>query len=390
MSQLEHSREPSQQAIALGRAWMAACEEDPEVPERSDQFNKIQDMVDECLEKGDASLDDLMSQAFSWIASQEQGDTSIRFIHALLPHFESITQEDGQTAQAAYLVALPVIGEQEHATYLAHHAGEMAFGQDLVAAGIIPPDSQVVWLPRTVSLQEAGQWMADHRRALLVAGLNDMPLGHAIAPPVEKFGIDRAQLSMLIGVVISPEGAIDAAMADPAFLYASADDFLDEQKPGEDPTEWAIGRRGSALGHASDKMSIKVAELGLEGTVIEEPGTITEALSTLVSWSLRLQQLEEAQVLGMSEEDLDAALDRTVLQVALEVSSGQVSMAVDIDGHVMGPFSTDLPWKSLPVTMVGEGLLKRSIAASPHAINWHATQQQMWSAASGQRRWRMH
>lgn len=384
------SSSPNQQAIDLGRAWLEAYAADPEVPERSEQFTQVQALIDMHLQSNSISLDSLVSEAFVWISSQGEGESSIRFMHALLPHFETLTQEDDEVALAAYLVALPVIGEQEHATHVARNAGELGFDLDLINAGIIPPAAKVHWLPRTVSVQEAGSWLADHRRALLVAGLEGKLLIDAIDMPEEKFGIDRAQLSMVVGVVVSPEDDIEVAMADPGFLYASADDFS-EDAAEDDPSQWAMERRTSALLQASDAMSTKLVERGLEGTVIEEPGTLTEALSTLVSWSLRLQQLEEAQVLGMSQSDLDAALSRAIAQVALDVPASQVSMAIDLDGRIMGPFWTDLPWRCLPVSMVGEGILKRSIAPNPDAIGWHATSQQMWSATSGvQRKWRMH
>lgn len=376
-------------AVQLGKAWLDAYRDAPEDPLSSDQFDQVQALLDQSLEKG-AMIDPIVRQAYQWISTQEPPEAAVEFMLSVMHQFENVTELHVDNPRVSALVCVPIIGVREHAQHIAQHADNLDFEDDLLAVGAIPRGAKMKWLPRPVSLSEAGEWMADHRRALLTAGMEGQSLELACPVPEEPYGIDRAELSLLVGVMVAHEKDIDACMKDPAFLYSNPSDFFDEdavQQPGDD---WALLRREESLEQASSSMTEKLIRSGMSGTVMDSAGTMTEALARVAAWSLRLQLVGEAAILGVSEEDLDRGLSTAVTDVAMDAKAGVVSLVLNSGGRLYGPFATDFPWRSVPLPMLADALLMRQLAASPENIRWHETQEQMWQQVqSNQRKWRL-
>ena len=376
-------------AVELGKAWLNAYRDAPEDPLSSDQFDHVQALLDQSLERG-VMIDPVVRQAYQWISTQDPPEAAVEFMLSVMHQFENVTELGVDDPRVSALVCVPIIGMREHAQHIARNADNFDFEEDLVSVGAIPRGAKMKWLPRPVSLSEAGEWMADHRRALLMAGMEGKPLDAACPPPQEPYGIDRAELSLLVGVMVAHEKEVDQCMKDPVFLYSNPTDFFDEnavQEPGDD---WALLRREEALEQASDVMTQKLVRSGISHTVMENPGTMTEALARVAAWSLRLQLLGEAAVMGVSEEDLDRGLATAVADVAMDTNAGVVSLVLTSGGRLYGPFATDLPWRSVPLPMLADALLARQLAPNPENIRWHENQEQMWQQVqSGQRKWRL-
>ena len=388
MNPQQDSMETASLAVELGKAWLDAYRDTPEDPLSSEQFDHVQAILDQSLGQGGA-VDPVVRQAYQWISTQDPPDAAMQFMLSVMHQFENVTELQVDNPRVSALVALPIIGVREHAAHVAQHADHLDFEEILCHVGAIPKNAKMKWLPRPVSLSEAGAWMADHRRALLMAGMEGLSMEQACPIPEDPYGIDRAELALLVGVMVAHEKDVDACMGDPAFLYSNPSDFFDADAVQQPDDDWAFQQREEALSMASDLMTQKLLAAGIEGTVVENPGTMTEALANLAAWSLRLQLLGEANILGVSAEDLAMELPEAVMDVSMDPHAEIVSMVLKAGGRLYGPFATDLPWRSVPMPMLADALLAREMVGNPENIHWHETQEQMWQRVQPTQRKRL-
>jgi hypothetical protein len=385
------SANESSLAAQMATVWLQSHEEFPNDPTESPQFDQMPDLIDQCLaDNALAPLDPLLDQAYALISRKKTNEVAAEFLQAILPQFDNITEFEQENPRVGAFIALPVIGFKEHAQTIAARAHELDLTADLVETGMMPQGTQIKWITKPVSLAQAGQWGADVRRNLLVAALEGGSLEDRL-PTVEVHGFDRAELSMVVGIAIALEVQTDHAQKDPAFLYANPSDFVDFSGEPTAAEEWALNRRAQAAEEASNRMTVKLKRIGVEDTVIERPGLLTEVLGSLVAWSVRAQQLEEMSMLGWSEADIAHATQEARADVSIDAEQSLLSISMELGGKVWGPYQTDWPWKSLPMLMLVESFVRHELLLHPNQITWHQDAKSMWKSAqsSPDRRWRL-
>lgn len=373
----------------LAAAWLQSYREEPNDPMSSQEFDQIPELIDECL--GDdptAPLDDVFAQAYAMIEREEKMEVAVEFLQSILPHFENITEIEQVSPRVGAVIALPIIGFKEHAEVIARHIESLDLASDMIAEGVLPKGAKVKWIPRALSPAQVGQWGADARRTLLVNAFEGGRLEDAVQTG-EVASIDPAEFQMIVGVMLAFETDVENSMENPAFLFADPGDFLESEN--DQDVDWAIEQRIAAVDKASARMTQKIEALDIEGTIIEQPGILAESLGTLATWSLRAQQLREMNLMGLSESAISRAAEEGGAHVSLDAPNNVLSMSMELDGKMWGPYQTDWPWKSLPLEMILENLTRREIVIHPDQIEWHLDEQSMWKAAqsSPHRKWRL-
>ena len=389
MKALSASEDSLANQIAV--VWLQSYHDSPDDPTESPEFEQMPELISKCLEEDAmAPLDGLLDQAYALISRQETDEVAVEFLQTVLPQFDNITEREQDNPRVGAFIALPIIGFSEHASTLAQRAQELDLASDLVETGLLPQGTQIKWIARPVSLAQAGQWGADVRRNLLVTALEGGSLEDQL-PSVDTKSFDRADLAMLVGVAIAFEVQTDQAQGDPAFLYADASDFVDFSKEPTDAEEWALNRRIQAAEEASNRMTQKLLSIGIEDTVIEQPGLLTEVLGSLVAWSIRAQQLEEMKLMGWSEGDIAHATQEARADISIDAEQSLLSMTMELGGKVWGPYQTDWPWKNLPMLMLVESFIRRELLINPDQITWHQDAKSMWKSTQETpgRRWRL-
>lgn len=384
MTQLQGATDNHLLAAQIGQAWLDAYHADPEEPRRSEHFEHLQDLVDQQMQVApDARLDDLVEQAYAWIRNSDPNATesAMDFVRALLPHFESLTQMEGES-QAAFLLAIPIIGTPQAATEIALNADGMALEEALMESGVLPPTSRTYWLPRPVSVHEAGTWMADTRRLLLAAAFNGETLQDVVLPPAKAFGVDRVSLSLLVGVCVCPEALADKAQEDPAFLYADPTHFFDDlDNPPAESEAWVMARRDEASLLAVEKLGQRLANAGFSGTRLDEPGVLSEALAKVVAWSIATQQSQEAAFLRLTSADRAEFGQQGHHRIGMDISSDTLTFLSEYKGKMLGPFATDLPWRNISVEQVCQALNDMGLIDHPDNVEFFADAASLWEAS---------
>lgn len=385
-------RETRNLADEIATEWIRACEANPLDPTDTSEFAGLSEKIHRAAETNMfSSVDGLLDGASQAIARHGGMDQAVEFIQAVMSGFDlASTDTQNEQGKVAGFLCLPVIGQPECAKQILDKADELRLVDDLVASSILPAGAHVNWLPEPVTIAQAGTWAADIRRSLLVSAISGDALSQPVSTPEQS--LDLAQLSMLVGIVVMPEEAAEAVKFDPAFLYSDPGDF-DEISAMEQPSpDWPLNRRMEAINQASASMTHKIEEMGIDQTIIEGPGVIAEGLGLLVAWSLRVQLIQEATLLKISPTDLAQMMTSSHVQIAVDPEFGAVSMMVDLGGHAMGPYQTDWPWRSLPVDMVMESMMRMGFLSSPEQVSWHGRFQSMWDAVKqgGSRRMRFH
>lgn len=373
----------------LAAAWLQSYRDEQDDPMLSPDFDQIPELIDECLgDDPNAPLDDVLDRAYALIAKEEKMEVAVEFLQSILPHFENITELEQSSPRVGALIALPVIGFKEHADAIVSQIESLDFTSDMIAEGVLPKGAKVKWIPHALSPARVGQWGADARRNLLVSAFEGGKLEGAVQTQ-EVASIDPAEFQMIVGVMLAFETDVDVSMENPAFLFADPGDFMGDESSQD--VDWAIDQRVAAVEMAAERMTKKVESIGIEGTIIEQPGILAEALGTLATWSLRAQQLREMNLMGLSGSAIDRAAEEGSAHVSLDAPNNVLSMSMELDGKTWGPYQTDWPWKSLPLEMILENLTRREIVMHPDQIEWHLDEKSMWKAAqeSPHRKWRL-
>lgn len=374
----------------LAEAWIASYKDDPMSPTDSENFERVQDLLDASIgEDPRAAIDGILDGTFQIVEDEEGKGVAVEFFQAIFSHFESVTESEEDHARTAAFVGLPVIGFKEHAERLAKEAPRLDFTKDLINSGALPPGSTVKWIERAFSLADIALWGADARRNILLSALEGKsPDTHV--PPLAEKSFDPAELSMVVGVAIAPDEAFEGSLQNPAFLYASPDEefHAEDEKSFHD---WSLEKRMEAHEAASTAMTEKLEAVGIDAVIIDHPGVLPECMATLVSWSLRAQFIHEMSITGWSHAQIHDAAEDAAVRVAIDVEEEKISMSVESRGATWGPYQTDWPWKHLPMELISEYLRRREVLKSHDQIEWHLNEASMWQStqASPQRKWRL-
>lgn len=370
-------------AESIVSIWLDAFAQDPEHPSNTEAFQHLADMLDgfinHILDQDAAQpsdlldLDKILSQAFSILNGREDAeDATIPFLHEVLPYFENLTFFDDKTqsSKIAFLLTVPVIGMQEAALDLAQKAQGLRLEEAWTKTGILPPKAKVLWNTTPSSAVQYSEWLAYDRLRFLQQALDQPQEFERARIEYSADGIDRADLRMLLGVVVMTQEDFNQAMKMPAFLFADLQSFefegvrLHPDFPSES-FQKAVQDRSVALEKSIEILTQKMVRAGIEHTAMGEPGQVKDGLLELLAWSLHVQQMHELQALKLNESQALQLLQEGTAHIAVDVDKNQLVLMIQKDDRIVGPVSTDFPWKQMSVNDVLNKLQEMNVVPQP-------------------------